>query len=243
MKNVVHTAGLLLACLVLSTAAVDIKTGFKAGASLSKFTGADAQTLDDSATAISGLVGHAIDDYPQRLGMAGAVTFCAQFNDWVALMSELSFAKKGNIWKGSVDIAKIVNAQTDTVTSPLTIERKMNYFELPVMAACKPRFGRWSPFLYAGPVISFNCFAETVVKVDGDNYKESDIKFLIFGQTKSDMVVFEAGYRAGGGVGYTLGRYEITLEARASNGITSIFKDTKISTSTIEMLLGVLILR
>jgi hypothetical protein len=257
MKRMMFIAGMVTLSMALTSMAVEIKTGFKGGVALSNLTGADAKTLDDSAKGVSGMVSNSISEYPRHLGMTGCVTLCVEFNDWVALFTDLSFAQKGNIWKGTADVAKIVNGQTDTVTTPFEVEHLLNYFELPILAACKPHFGAFSPFVYAGPMAGFNCYAQTTVRVDGKNVKETDIKYLVYDRKKSDFVVFDAGYMAGGGIGYTIAGYEVTLEARISGGLMNMFRRIAkdpvskkktveykdIKTSALSVMLGVLIPR
>jgi hypothetical protein len=236
-------SGILAGLLALPCMSLELKTGFKGGINLSTFSGSDAAIVDDSAASVSGALENRISEYPKHLGVAGAVSLCIEFTDWVALMSELSFSQKGNIWKGEIDVGTIVNGENVTITSPLEIERRVNYFELPVMASIKPHFGAFSPFAFAGPVVSFNCFSESVTRVDGQNLKESDIKYFTYSGQKHDLLIFEAGYVAGGGIGYTIGGYEATLDARISGGVTSIIKDRKVSTSSIIIMLGILIPR
>ena len=229
--------------LCLPAAALEIKTGFGGGATLSSLTGGDAAMVDDSINAISNIGQLTIDQRPRHIGLSGSVALCVEFNEWVALLSELSFAQKGSVWKGNANIAKIIGGVTDTVSSTVEVERRLNYIELPVMAAFKPHFGALSPFVFAGPCVSFNCFAEEAVRLDGRLSKERDIKYLTYGTVKNDLLVYDVGYCAGAGIGYTVLGRELTLDGRVGGGLVNIIKDKNIKVSTIAVRLGILVPR
>jgi len=249
-RNKIIAGIVLVGLLSLPSAAVEFKSGFSAGVNMSQLIGSDAKTLDDSTKALSNVgLDPVIASYPQYSGFTGSVRFCAEFNNWVALLSELSFAKQGNIWKGTAKIAKIISGVNDTVTSDITIERRLSYLSVPLFIAFKPHFGAWSPMLYGGPSFAFNFFAENSKNVVGGKSGLTDIKYLTYAKTdpadttKHDLVLFNGQACFGAGVSYTFHGYDIVLDARYSRGGTSIIKGKAIDMSSIAVTLGLLVPR
>lgn len=219
--------------------AVELTAGFFGGMHFSGFTGSDARTVDDNTAGLSNLNDLVLTDYPLINGLAAGGRLSVSFFGSLAVISELSFSQQGNRWNGTA----LVERLNDTVVSAITVERRLNYFSLPVLVAFKPRCGRFSPFVYAGPSFSFNCFAESKSTVDQGASSKSDIKFFTYGGVDHDLVVYYGAVSAGGGLSFAAGGNEWMVDARYNAGMTSIIRDKKITMSSLSVAVGVMVPR
>jgi hypothetical protein len=241
-KRFVAASILAAGLFVLPLSALEIKSGFFAGMGFAQWTGVDAKVLDDKTQALSNFTGGQVllTGFPRRSDITGCVRFEVEFNNWLAFISDISFIKMGTRMQGT---AQNIGSAGDTAVNSIEVMRRLNYLTVPVLVSFKPHFGKISPMVYVGPSFGFNCFAENVNKVTGGNGSTSDIKYLTYGAENHDLVLFEGGVCGGAGISYELFGYDWTLDARYSQGITSIIKGKKINNTAIAIMFGIMIPR
>ncbi len=139
-------------------------------------------------------------DFSSKMGYCAGGFITYSINDVFAIQPEVLFTTKGAKW----------NLGTGAV-----ITFSVNYLEIPVLAKLSiASQGSVVPSLFVGPYVAMKLSSKAKIEYEGESEEDDwgeDIKTTDFG-----VVV-------GGGVDFALGSRKVTVDARYTLGLTSMY--------------------
>ena len=130
-----------------------------------------------------------------------------KINDMFYIQPEVNFLPKGVISKGRF-------IASSKYTPDNKLDNISNYFEIPINVLAKFNVSNFTPFIFAGPSLSFLSEAKAI---DDSGYEYDISEFY---------KKFDFSINFGGGIELSLAKnIDIFLMARYSLGLTNIFKE------------------
>ena len=159
----------------------------------------------------------------EGMNLNSKMGFCAggfitySINDVLAIQPEVLFTMKGTKWE----------------TGVATITYSLNYLEIPVLVRLSmPNQRSVVPSLFVGPYLAIKLSSEA--KLESGGVSED----LDWGE---DVKATDFGVVCGGGVDFALGSMKVTVDARYTLGLASMYEsdaDTDVKNGVISLMVG-----
>ncbi|MET7257906.1 porin family protein [Dyadobacter fermentans] len=203
-----------VACYLIShTAQAQLSLGLKGGVNFS--------TMNAQNSSIS--------NFDDRIAPNFAVVFNYRLGPAFSIQAEPGFSSRGATVRPNQPEPGIIITPGSPYQRTLKGVVKVNYFELPIVAQYRPRLTeRLEAIISAGPEVRFRTGPQklettTATYVSGE--KKSEVTITQSYSGNDAVSTFDAGFTAGAGVAYPIGRLKVFLEGRYHLGLYNLASD------------------
>ncbi|MGX5853964.1 porin family protein [Dyadobacter jiangsuensis] len=203
-----------VACYLIShTAQAQLSLGLKGGVNFS--------TMNAQNSSIS--------NFDDRIAPNFAVVFNYRLGPAFSIQAEPGFSSRGATVRPNQPEPGIIITPGSPYQRTLKGVVKVNYFELPIVAQYRPRLTeKLEAIISAGPEVRFRTGPQklettTATYVSGE--KKSEVTITQSYSGNDAVSTFDAGFTAGAGVAYPIGRLKVFLEGRYHLGLYNLASD------------------
>ena len=170
------------------------------------------------------LVGADAEEIEARQGALTGVYLHIPLSRTVTLRPELSFALKGG--------------RTETEDGSV-IDIELAYLEFPVLAKVAAPIGRFRPVFFAGPAPALRIGCDFLLFLpEQPGQPELEQRVTCGEDDVTSVRVMDLGFVVGGGIEGLWPSAALSLEARVSSGVRSVFEDVEIRNRAFAVVLG-----
>lgn len=203
-----------VACYLIShTAQAQLSLGLKGGVNFS--------TMNAQNSSIS--------NFDDRIAPNFAVVFNYRLGPAFSIQAEPGFSSRGATVRPNQPEPGIIITPGSPYQRTLKGVVKVNYFELPIVAQYRPHLTeKLEAIISAGPEVRFRTGPQklettTATYVSGE--KKSEVTITQSYSGNDAVSTFDAGFTAGAGVAYPIGRLKVFLEGRYHLGLYNLASD------------------